>query len=152
MEDSTVENRVRMLEELSRGQAKQMDFLVASDGRRTELAQEHAIVMARMADSLASVGEKMNTNRELIMGDMDSKFQVIQMRADRHEERMSKSEEQAVLRFDSIDKRLESHDTDLLDHKRYWKNALWVLGGLFLIGTGLLSAIIQHLVVHTISK
>lgn len=152
MEDIALENRVRMLEELSRGQAKQMDFLVASDGRRTELAQEHAIVMARMADSLASVGEKMNANRELTMGHMDSKFQLLQMRTDGHEERMSKNEEQAGLRFDGIDKSLESHDTDLLDHKRYWKNALWVLGGLFLIGTGLLSAIIQHLVVHTVTK
>jgi len=145
-EDTQLDNRVRMCEELLRGQAQQMDFLVKSDTRRTEISQQSAVDMARMADALSSVGEKANSNRELIMANIDSKTVLLEMKANAHDERLSKHERDVTERFDGVDKRVDAHDSDLLSHNRYWKNALWVLGSLFLVGTGILSAIIQHMI------
>jgi hypothetical protein len=138
MADSTesVESRVRMLEEIARGQDGQLRLLVANDDRRMELDTKYVIEANRTADALKSMREGAKSDLERILVKIDDKFLTL----DRQIECVAKAQTEQ-------EKTLDAHATSLSDHASFIKSMRW-----WLVATwGLFTAAALVLVNHWIS-
>lgn len=128
-----MENRVRMLEELSRKQGDQITQIVLNDSRHTEIDQRNMLTLEKLSLSLGHL----NDTLERLESGFDAKLNDRFLHATGLNNELSG-------RLDKATTELETQKTTLGEVVGFVKNARWGLGVLYLLMLSILYGLVNH--------